>query len=37
MVTSAEGKKIQEQVWKEIVDVLKTDVPEVEGLAALKT
>lgn len=33
MVVSHEGKEIQKQVWKEIVDVLKAKVPEVENLA----
>lgn len=33
MVRSAEGKKIGEKVWGEIVDVLKEKVPEVERLA----
>ena len=34
LVTSAEGKEIQKQVWKEIIDVLKAKVPKVEVLAA---
>lgn len=34
LVISPEGKEIQKQVWKEIIDVLKAKVPEVESLAA---
>lgn len=33
LVISPEGKEIQKQVWKEIVDVLKSKVPEVGSLA----
>lgn len=33
LVISAEGKEIQKQVWKEMIDVLKAKVPEVESLA----
>ena len=33
LVTSAEGKEIQKQVWEEMIDVLKAEVPEVESLA----
>lgn len=33
LVISPEGKEIQKQVWKEIIDVLKAKVPEVESLA----
>ena len=33
-VTSEKGKEMQQQVWGEIVDALKTKVPEVEQLAA---
>lgn len=33
LVTSSEGQELQKQVWKEIVDVLKAKVPEVERLA----
>ena len=35
LVISPEGNEIQKQVWKEIVDVLKEKVPEVEGLAGV--
>lgn len=34
LVVSPEGKKIQKQVWKEVIEILKTKVPEVESLAA---
>lgn len=34
LITSAEGKQLQQKVWSEIVDELKTKVPEVEGLAS---
>lgn len=33
LVISHEGKEIRKQVWKEIVDILKAKVPEVESLA----
>lgn len=34
LITSAEGKQLQQKVWSEIVDELKTKIPEVEGLAS---
>lgn len=33
VMASAERKDLQEQVWREIIDVLKSKVPEVEQLA----
>ncbi len=34
LVTSPQGKKMQAQVWGEVVDILKAKVPAVEALAA---
>lgn len=31
LVTSAEGKALQQRVWKEIVEILSRNAPEFEG------